>query len=73
MKFIKSYSKYSVDEYINSVKNNLDKVEEIRKDLIPTYVPENIIDVVLKLFIWKVNWLHYLNYEAIPSSSSTFN
>ena len=23
--------------------------------------------------IWTVNWLHYLNYEAIPRSSSTCN
>ena len=29
-----------------------------------------IIDVVLDEVIWTVNWLHYLNYEVIPCSSS---
>ena len=24
------------------------------------------IDVVPDVFIWTVNWLHYLNYEVIP-------
>ena len=28
------------------------------------------IDVVPDAFIWMVNWLHYLNYEAVSSSSS---
>ena len=28
------------------------------------------IDVGSDLVIWTVNWLHYLNYEAIPSISS---
>ena len=30
-----------------------------------------IIDVVPDKFIWTVKWLHYLNYESIPCSSST--
>ena len=29
------------------------------------------IDVVLDEVIWMVNWLHYLNHEAIPHSSNT--
>ena len=29
------------------------------------------IDVVLDVVIWTVNWLHYLNDEAIPHCSST--
>ena len=31
------------------------------------------IDVFLDVFIWTVNWLHYLNYEAITLSSSTYH
>ena len=31
------------------------------------------IDVVPDLVIWTVNWLHYLNYEDIPCSSSTIH
>ena len=30
------------------------------------------IGVGLESVIWTVNWLHYLNYEDIPSSSSFF-
>ena len=33
--------------------------------------PGGYIDVVLDKVIWTVNWLHNLNYEAIPRSSST--
>ena len=29
------------------------------------------IDVVPDAVIWMVNWLHYLNYEAVSSGSST--
>ena len=29
------------------------------------------IGVVPDVVTWAVNWLHYLNYEAIPRSSST--
>ena len=29
------------------------------------------IDVVPEEIIWTVNWLHRLNYEAVPFSSST--
>ena len=29
------------------------------------------IDVVPDVVICKINWLHYLSYEAIPRSSST--
>ena len=29
------------------------------------------IDVVLYIVIWKVNWLHCLNYAAITSISGT--
>ena len=29
------------------------------------------IHVVPYVFIWKVNWLYYLNYEAISYISST--
>ena len=31
------------------------------------------IDVVRDVVIWTINWLHYLNYEAIPRSSTTCN
>ena len=37
-------------------------------------LPERLacdIDVVPDVVIWMVKWLHYLNYEAITSSSST--
>ena len=30
-----------------------------------------LIDVVPDEVIWKVNWLHYLNYEPIARTSST--
>ena len=30
-----------------------------------------IIDVVPDEFTWTVNWLHYLNYEAVTCISST--
>ena len=31
-----------------------------------------IIDVVTDEVIWTVNWLHYLNYEPIARTSSTY-
>ena len=31
------------------------------------------LGVVPDVVIWMVNWLHYLNYEAITRSSSTCN
>ena len=34
------------------------------------YQWENGIGVVLYVVIWKIIFLHYLNYEAIPCSSS---
>ena len=34
--------------------------------------PGGIIEVVPDVVIWEVNWLHYLNDEAIPCSSSTY-
>ena len=40
------------------------------QELISTEM-EYPIDVVPDLVIWTVNWLQYLNYEAIPLSSST--
>ena len=40
------------------------------QELISTEM-EYPIDVVPDLAIWTVNWLQYLNYEAIPLSSST--
>ena len=32
---------------------------------------DSFIDMVPDVVIWTVNWLHYLNYEVIPRSSST--
>ena len=32
---------------------------------------ESCIDVVPEEVIWTVDWLHYLNYEAISCSSTT--
>ena len=34
---------------------------------------DNIIDVVPDKVIWTVNWLHYLNYEPIDRTSSTWH
>ena len=40
-------------------------------DVFSSSIEVMYIDVVPDNVIWTVNWLHYLNYEAITSSSST--
>ena len=43
MKFIEYISEEAVDEYLNDVKNNTEKVEEKMKDLITHYAPGTIV------------------------------
>ena len=43
MNFIAYDSKISVDEWFNNSKNNIEKVEDKSKDLIPHYYPITIV------------------------------
>ena len=48
MKLIKYYSKEAVDEYLNAVKNKLEKVVYMREDSILTHAPLTIIYQILQ-------------------------
>ena len=43
----------------------------LASDVFLLSIQEIYIDVVPDVVIQKVNWLHYLNYEVVPRTSST--